>query len=305
MRYEAERAAMGTRIRIVAWAAPDAGRAQAALESALERVASIERAVSDWLPGSPARRLGERVGARVPLDPDLLEVLRHSERAHRLTGGAFDPTVGPWTRLWRRAARQGRLPDAAELEAARASIGWEHVELDLEAGTVRVARPGMGFDFGGIAKGWAADEALEVLAEHGLTVALVDAGGDVAVRGVPPGSSGWRVAVGEAGPVLVLTGGAGATSGDTHRALVHAGTRYGHVLDPRTGRGVTTGVQATVLAPEGALADALASALCVTGPDGLEWIERLPEVEAEVRVRLPSGQLGPPRRSAGYATRLR
>ena len=103
--------------------------------------------------------------------------------------------MGPFVRLWRRSARQGELPTPQALAAARASVGHERIVLDPESRTVTLARTAMRLDLGGIAKGYALDEALAVLAAHGLPRALVDGGGDVAVGDPPPGRRGWRVAL--------------------------------------------------------------------------------------------------------------
>ncbi len=305
-RFAFEHEAMGTRWRIVAYAPERAALVPAAC-AAFERVDALERALSDWNPGSELRRLDAHSDAGAPSAPipvslDLFRVLERALELARLTEGAFDPTVGPYVRLWRRAARQGELPTPAQLERARRSVGWRALELDPAARTVSLLRPDMRLDLGGIAKGDAAQEALGVLRAHGFSRAYVDGGGDLALGEPPPGERGWRVALepfGHAAPeppragerrVVSLANVAVATSGDARRSIELGGRRYSHLVDPRTGLGLTGSLAVTVVAPDGAQADALASAVSVLGPTrGLALLERLEGVEGRV-VTLVDGE---------------
>ena len=200
-----------------------------------------------------------------------------------MTGGAFDPTVGPFVRLWRRARRSHELPDAERVAAAARSVGAEHVEL--KGRRARLLVEGMRLDLGAIAKGYALDEALLVLRELGIDRALLDGGGDVLVGAPPPHASGWKIAVrplGPDGPVwpMELDHQAVATSGDTSQFVVIGGERYSHLIDPRTGEALRGSRAATVIAPDGVTADALASAGCVMGEAGVEMVSLLPRTEA-------------------------
>lgn len=277
---------MGTTFRVVLYARDEA-RADRAAEAALARIEALDGRLSDYDPESELSRLSRgEPGTPRPVSADLFTVLATAREVSARTGGAFDVTVGPLVRPWRRAARRGELPDPERLERARASVGWRWVELDEATRTVRLAEPGMRLDLGGIAKGYALDEALAVLREHGVARALVDGGGDVAASAPPPGRDGWSLGLdvggGPAGTVR-LRDAACATSGDVHRSVEIDGVRYSHVVDPRTGLGVTHGRAATVIAPGGATADAWASALCVLSPErGLALVEALPGVEARV-----------------------
>ena len=154
---------------------------------------------------------------------------------------------------------------------------------------MRLAVAGMRLDLGGIAKGFAADEAQAVLRAHGITRALVAAGGDVVVSGPPPGRQGWSVAVAlpwglqAADPVLELHDAAVSTSGDAEQFVTLDGVRYSHIVDPRTGRALTGRRAATVVARTGAEADALATALCVLPPDeGLALVDSTPGAAARL-----------------------
>ena len=156
----------------------------------------------------------------------------------------------------------------------------------------------MRLDFGGIAKGYAADEALAVLRQHGIRSALVAAAGDIAVADPPPGQAGWRVEVGaidvtHAPPprTLWLRRSAVATSGDVFQRLEIGGRRYSHILDPRTGIGLTDHSLVTVVARDATTADSLATAVSVLGPEaGLRLIERTAGASALI-LRVPEGRI--------------
>ncbi len=277
-RYEFSSGAMGTEFRVVLYT-DQPGLADEAAQAAFERIEALDRLLSDYRPDSELTALsaGAGTGTLMPVSEDTWRVLLESESVATATGGAFDVTVGPLTRLWRRAARRQRLPEEDRLDAALAAVGHEALQLDHEARAVRLLRPGMRIDLGGVAKGYAVDAAFELLRSLGIEHALVDGGGDVRVGESPPSARGWRVSV----PARDAAGEldwrshevshtAIATSGPGARSLVVDGIRYSHLIDPRTGRGVSTDRWVTVFAPTTARADALASALSVLGDDGLD-----------------------------------
>jgi thiamine biosynthesis lipoprotein len=274
-RYEFARVLMGTRCRIVVYAGSEREAADAGAR-AFGRIAALESVLSDYRPDSEASVLvGLPVGEWHAVSPDLAAVLDLSRLVFDASGGAFDPTVGPFTKLWRESRRSGRLPEDDRVEAARAGVGFDSVETDGRE-CVRLRKSGMSLDFGGVGKGYAADEALAVLRAEGLSAALVDFGGDVVAGDSPPGNpEGWAVEVrdglGEA-RTLRLANGAVATSGDLEQFVEIGGVRYAHIVDPRTGVGLTRRTAATVVAGRGGLADALASAACVLGPEGVELL---------------------------------
>ena len=185
--------------------------------------------------------------------------------------GAFDVTVGPVVRLWRRARKTSRLPEAEKLKEARALVGWKLMTLDAKARTVKLAKKGMLLDLGGIAKGYAADQMLAVLRKHGLGRALVAAGGDLRLGDPPPGKKAWTVAIlpvdkSEKPRKLLLANAAVSTSGDAEQFASIDGVRYSHIVDPRTGLGLVGRMSATVVAPDGITADSLTKVVAVLGP---------------------------------------
>lgn len=276
---------MGGSVRIVLYAA-DRESADAAAQAAFAEVASVNAAMSDYLPDSEVSLLNRHAGlGKRGVSEPLFEVLRASQRFAALSGGAFDITVGPVVRLWRTARKEGRLPDEEARRAALRLVGFRLLTLDPEERAARLERAGMALDLGGIAKGYACDRACAELARRGIGRALVDAGGDMAMGDPPPGREAWRVRMsGDPGRVLRLARCGVATSGDTERYVEVGGRRYSHIVDPRTGMGLQRMHLVTVVGVDAMTADALATAVSVLGPEeGIALAEGLRDVEASMR----------------------
>jgi thiamine biosynthesis lipoprotein len=258
---------MGVEVRIVMYAL-DEGQARKAARTAFDRIAALEDIMSDYRPKSEIRALDRRPGEWIAISEPLSTVLARAVEVARATDGAFDPTVGPLVALWREARRAHRLPGDTELDSARAHVGWRYIALDSVRRRVRLAKAGMRLDLGGIAKGYAVQQAIKVLCAQGVASALVEAGGDIAVSNAPPGKAGWHVDVPGADSSVrarasTLTNVSISTSGPSGQFVEIGGVRYSHVVDPRTGLGLTSDAQATVIAADGALADALSTAVTV------------------------------------------
>ncbi|MBL6720215.1 MAG: FAD:protein FMN transferase [Planctomycetes bacterium] len=260
----ARRSAMGTWFEVRLWHRTG-DKVEAALEAVWSELERVEQALSDYRPDSEVRGL-EDGEWHVP-SPVLAEALAWSEQLVAETTGACDPTVGPLTRLWRRAARQAQIPDGARLAAARAAVGWAGLERSPD-GQVRLRRPGMRLDFGAFGKGLALDRAYAALCAAGLQRALIDGGGDLRIGQAPPGHAGWQVVVSAAEgdrQVLQLSSCGLATSGLSARPLTLEGRVMGHILDPRTGEWLDRPRAASCIAPTATQADGWATALCITG----------------------------------------
>ncbi len=278
-RYHFTEPHMGTRFQIIVYA-PDEGTAHKAAKDAFARIASLNAIMSDYDKTSELMRLCAQAGGPpVPVSAELFFVLSRAQEVSRQSGGAFDVTVGPVVKLWRRSRKLKKLPDPEKLAAARALVGWQNVRLDAEKRTVQLLKPGMQLDLGGIAKGYAADEALVVLKKHGLDRALVAAGGDIAVSGPPPDAAGWKIAIArlpgekDAGRLL-LHDAAVSTSGDAEQFVEIGGKRYSHIVDPRTGIGLLGRMSVTVVARKGIESDSLTKVAAVLGPEkGMPIIE--------------------------------
>jgi FAD:protein FMN transferase len=291
-RFEFSLARMGTTFNIVLYHTEEAEASKAAME-AFGRVERLEAIFSDFREDSENRRLC-RLGAGMPhaVSPELFFVLENSLRFSQLSGGAFDVTIGPLVQVWREARRAGRAPDPGRLAEARKSTGIENVILDSEQRTVHLLLPNMRLDFGGIAKGYAADEALRVLKSHGIRIALVDGGGDISIGSAPPGQAGWRIEVkngleapGERASLVLHDRGV-ATSGDLFQFLESGGVRYSHIVDPASAVALKNSPGVTVVARDGMTADALATALSVTPADqGMSLVESVDGASAAIVTR--------------------
>ena len=263
-RFEYRHPQMGTVFKLVLYA-PDSTVAQRAAQATFARVDTLNAILSDYLPESELNRLCAQAGTgrKIRVSHDLWTVLRLSDKFSKQSNGAFDATIGPLTRLWRRARNLKAVPDSAKVEQAKALVGYKMVHFYPRRHRVRLAKRGMQLDFGGIAQGYAADACLEVLRQFKITQALADAGGDIALGDPPPGQIGWEVAVPSTGQTLVLSRCGITSSGASQRFLEVNGVRYSHIIDPRTGWGLTHTSIVTVKAPNATTADAWATALSV------------------------------------------
>jgi thiamine biosynthesis lipoprotein len=284
----------------------DSEVANNAAKAAFERIQELNQVFSDYTADSELRQLCERSGPGrpVPISDDLLAVIKESLRLSRESNGAFDITVGPLTKLWRRARRQKLLPKEEALASAMSLVGYEMIRLNRDCQTVELLQTGMRLDLGGIAKGRAADEALKVLRSHGIRRALVDASGDLVAGDPPPGRNGWIVDVANLDPErsasaarIELANYAVATSGDAFQSVEIAGRRYSHIVNPRTGFGLSRRSSVTVIAPTGMAADSLASALSVLNAEaGLALLRKRGESRfAALLVLADAAPAGPPR----------
>ncbi|MEX2154980.1 MAG: FAD:protein FMN transferase [Gemmatimonadaceae bacterium] len=277
-RHEFRELHMGVEVRIVLYA-PDDSAARGAARAAFSRIAELEDIMSDYRPESELRRIERRPSEWVKVSEELFQVLARAVEVADATDGAFDPTVGPLVALWREARRLNRLPAARALDSARAVVGWRRVALDTAGRRVRLAVPGMRLDLGGIAKGDIIQRAADGLRARGVASSLIEAGGDIVVGEPPPTHRGWPIAAQDS--VMVLSNAAISTSGPSIQFVEIDGTRYSHIVDPRTGLGLTSARHATVIAAHGALADALATALTLLSSEARRvLLARYPTVRA-------------------------
>jgi thiamine biosynthesis lipoprotein len=288
VRFEFEETHMASAFKIVLYSTDDVS-ARRASRSAYDRIAALNAVLSDYDPESELSRLSRSAGGGpVAVSGDLFDVLDRSKRIFERSGGAFDVTIAPVGRLWRRARRDHKLPDMARLAEARLLVGSDKLILDPTRRTVRLLKPGMKLDAGGIAKGFAAQEAIQVLKAQGITRALVGGAGDIVVSDPPPDASGWKIAIaplepgkGGAPRLLFLANAAVSTAGDTERFVMIDGHRYSHIIDPVTGLGVEDRASVTVVAADGGTADALETTVYLLGPErGLKLVDDTPGAAA-------------------------
>ncbi len=268
-RFEFTEQHMGTEFKIVMYAENDSLAASVAGE-AFERIAELEQIFSDYQEDSEVSLLSalSGTGRGTEVSEDLQEVLVLARKIAKESKGTFDFTVGALTKLWRRAFRQKEVPSQNEIEKALSMVGYKKVSVKKNR-VIRILQPGLRLDFGGIAKGYAVDEVLKLLKKRGVPIALVEGGGDIAAGNPPPGKASWKVerAFYEEKELrtefINIANQAIATSGDSYKYLEEDGKRYSHIIDPRTGYGITSKEIVSVVAPTCAEADAWATALSV------------------------------------------
>lgn len=295
---------MGTSFRMVLYAA-DQQEADAAAKAAFARVDALNAILSDYDPDSELSKLSANSKTSAPtawtdISDELGVVLLESIEMSKKTGGAFDITVGPLVDMWRKARKSSTLPDDATIATAKNAVESQFIELKSDHRQARLMKPDMRLDLGGIAKGYIVDETLKTLKTEGIRHALVDAGGDLGVIGTPQEEGrgdGWRIAVqslqnpGETtGEYLIITDMAVATSGDTYRFVEIDGVRYSHIINPKTGLGLSYRIGVTIVAMDAMTADAMASSVSVLGAErGMALIEATPGVECRI-VTIEDGQ---------------
>jgi len=251
-RFEAVEPHMGTLVRITIYS-----KDASPMRAAFDRIAQLDEKLSDYKLDSELNRLCRTANKPVKVSEDFFRVLEASVKLSRLTSGAFDVTVGPVTHLW----RLGKTPDAETM----ARVGWRNLVLDKRHRTAELKLAGMQLDLGAIAKGYAADEALKTLRGLGVSRALVAVSGDIVAGNGPPGARGWRVGLEPAGGEILLRNAAVSTSGDAEQFREIGGIRYSHIIDPKTGLGLTSAIAVTVVARRGLDADPIATAVSVMG----------------------------------------
>jgi thiamine biosynthesis lipoprotein len=280
---------LGTIVELTLYA-PEETVANDAARAAFARVKELDLIFSDYKPDSEVMRLCEQAGSgrAMKVSPELLALLKQSVAVSERSDGAFDVTIGPLTRLWRRARKAKMLPKPEEIAEAKWLVGWKLVEFNDAGHSVELKRRGMQLDFGGIAKGYIAKEISQMLGGRGLSQTLIAVAGDIVAGDPPPSAAAWKVGVahldrrnGASSRLLLLKNRAISTSGDAFQFVEIGGVRYSHIVDPQTGLGLTHRSSVTVIAKDGAIADALATAVCVRGPvRGLKLIDDYADIDA-------------------------
>lgn len=269
------------------------------------RLAAINKSMSTYDPTSEISRFNAISAANESFSPstDLLNVLQVAAELHRLTEGAWDGTLDPLVNLWGfgREGAVNHLPDDSEIRQVLSHVGFDRIHLN-PSGSISKTDPAVTLDLASIAKGYGVDEISRLLGHKGFAHFLVEIGGEVYARGRRKDGKSWRVginrpdreaALDDVYQAVLLADRAMATSGDYRIFFQIDDQSYAHILDPRTGRPVRNGVvSATVVAPNCMVADGLATALMVMGPEkGLALVNRLASVECLIVVRQPDGSL--------------
>ena len=297
-RFHFQKPLMGTKFQIILYST-DEKKAQLAADAAFLVAQKVEDACSDYKPNSGLSIL-MKPPATQEISPLLASVLEQALHIAKETKGAYDPTLGGHSKNWRRAKTRNTLPSPKDIANAQKTSGWKNITLTNNAATHTATKkfPTMQLDLGGIAKGYAADRMLDVLKNHGITMATIAAGGDILMGDPPPGKKGWRVGLKtlstqssentQPSRSITVSNCAVSTSGDLHQFINIGGIRYSHIVDPTTGLGLTKRTSATVIAPTATQADALATACCINTAIHA-YIEQQPATHSLIVIMNSSG----------------
>jgi len=291
-------ATMGTTFTVkVVTSEPLESLESAELEAAVaDELAEVNARMSTYLDDSELSRFNRHASTEpFELSIPTLEVMAKAIEVSRLSGGAFDVTVGPLVNAWGFGPEvvAGQHPGDEELARLLEEIGWEKLELDFESATARKLHPGLYVDLSAIAKGYGVDRVAETLLERGYSNFMVEVGGEVRTHGLAASGEPWRIGIerpqlqrGVTQRVVELRDAAVATSGDYRNYREENERRISHIIDPRTGYPVAHRLSSVSVLSEKCLhADALATAILVLGPEeGWELAER-EEIAAVLLVR--------------------
>ena len=273
-KYFFESAKMGSPFTITI-CAPDSAKAATAANAAFRKADTLNGILSDYIDSSEINRLSATSGQGryVKVSGVLYSIIHISMQAAQLSGGSYDITIGPVVKLWRKARKSKVFPDKVSIAAALGCVGYRFVHLDSARQSVWLEKPGMQLDVGGLGKGFVAQLALNLIKDSGFASAMVNAGGKIAIGDAPPGTNGWLIGINVPEEkqaimqqLLVLKNTAVATSGDVYQNLEFNGKKYSHIVNPKTGIGLTHSSNVTAIAPGGAVADWLATACSILPP---------------------------------------
>lgn len=291
--YSSQQFLMDTIVEITVFADSEEKAREAAL-SAFDRIKEIQD-LTDRYPEEGSNSLGQSevciinnmAGVSpVEISDDVLNLVELSQQYNKKTRGAFDITVGPLVDLWGFGTKPV-IPEDDQIQEKLELLGMDKVVIDKKAKTVFLKRKGMSIDLGGIAKGYAAEEALKVLKHQGITRAIINAGGNVVVLGKKNSNEPWKLGIQDPRDsssligVLALEDQAAVTSGDYQRYFETKGVRYHHILNPASGKPARGLISATIICDSSTLADILSTAVFILGPEqGINLINGLDGVEA-------------------------
>ena len=285
-KYSFTQPKMGSPFNIVAYA-EDSTALEKAVQKAYNFVDTLNAIFSDYSETSEISVLAKtyKIHEWVSISPQLWTVLKISQAAALESDGAFDVSVGNIVKLWRKVRKEKRKPQAESLKIALSKTGFQHFEIEGKIPKIRFFTEGVLLDFGGIVKGYAAQEVVGILTEAGFTSCFADAGGDLAFGNKPPDKAHWSIGVTLPNSenhlferLLLLENRAIATSGDMYNFTEIGSVRYSHIVNPKTGMGVTHQRNVTIIAKDGATADWLATACSVLTPKkALKLVKHYPE----------------------------
>ncbi|MCA9405883.1 MAG: FAD:protein FMN transferase [Candidatus Omnitrophica bacterium] len=283
-KYSEMRTMMGTFVRIdVCETKPDIATREAAYAAVWKRLEEIAWRMNVFDERSDVTKVNEAYEQPAQIGTDTYDVIQSAIKYNSISNGAFDITVWPLIHLWKENAKAGRLPEESEVITVMEALGPDNL-LMMPPDRVQLRHPETKIDLGGIAKGYAVDEAARILREHGIERFYIDAGGDLYVGGLNCAGESWKIAIrnpySEKTPLTIVSvsNQAVTTSGNYEQYLKVENKSLSHIIDPRTGHPQEHVVSATMIAPTAEAADALSTALSVLGEEeGLVLVDTLGE----------------------------
>ncbi len=241
----------------------DSLKASKLAETSLLLVDSLVKILSDYDSTSELSRLSANAGkGALPVSSTMWNILEKSKRCYEISQGSFDISIGALSHLWRKARKEKRFPDSLSVIEAKKKVGLNNMILDPVHHQVTLKKTGMVLDMGGIGQGFIAQKVMDFLSQNGIKQALVDVSGDIVTADAPDGTLGWTIGINQPEATddllprkLLLHNIAVTTSGDAYQFLEHHGKRYSHIIDPRTGYGISSQRNVTVIASNGTDAD--------------------------------------------------
>ncbi|MGB5260094.1 MAG: FAD:protein FMN transferase [Gammaproteobacteria bacterium] len=281
--HREEAAIMGTAVVVELWTT-DTAKGRALTQAVLDEVRRIDRLMSTYRPDSELSQINAAAAERpVRASKELLQLVKRALDYSVITGGAFDITYASAGQHY--DFRAGKKPDTAQLTEALPAIDYRHVLIDEAGSTIHFLHRGVRIDLGGIAKGYAVDRCIALLADAGITNALVSAGGDTRVKG-KRWKRPWQVGIRDPRKqdgivsMIPLEDTAISTSGDYERYFEQDGVRYHHILNPGTGDSAREVHSASIIGQSATDTDALSTSVFVLGvAQGLALINRIPDTE--------------------------
>lgn len=255
------------------------------IQLVIDEIERIENLISEWRPNTQISEVNRNAGIRpVKVDREVFELTRRAISYSILSDGAFDISVAALDKIWRFDGSMDALPSDAAVQNSVTKVGFEKIELDSIASTIFLKQSGMKIGFGSIGKAYAADRGRHILQEMGVKGGLINASGDIALWGKPPGKKSWSIGISDPEKPYKITRklrmkeGAVATSGNYQKYVMFNGVRYSHIINPRTGYPATELASVTVIGPMAEFANALSTSVMVLGvKKGLKLMERYPQ----------------------------
>ncbi|MCW0482352.1 FAD:protein FMN transferase [Gaoshiqia sediminis] len=280
---------MGSRFEITV-VASNKSEGDQFIRMAIDEITRIEQLISSWDPSSQTSLINQNAGVKpVKVGSELFGLIERSIQISKITDGAFDISFAAMDRIWKFDGTMIQFPDSSQISQSVSKVGYENIILNHQDGTVSLKLPGMKIGFGAIGKGYAADMAKALLMDKGVVDGMVNASGDLNCWGEKPDGSPWLVGI--TNPLnknhvfswFPVENSAVVTSGNYEKYMIFDGTRYTHIIDPRTGYPTQGLASVTIFAPKAELADALATSVFVMGKEtGLDFINQLTGIECVI-----------------------